>query len=110
MLDKLREYGCEVDEALERFVDDEQFYRECYKVFFSGDSLKQLGAALDKGDIEAAFICSHTMKGTVGNLGLTTLYDQLVLIVEPLREGKMDGVMLAYEMLCTEWEKFSILA
>lgn len=107
MFDKLREYGCDVDNAMERFVDDKEFYMECYDVLFSSDSLEQLGNALKNRDIQEAFICSHGMKGTLGNLGLTPLYELMAPIVEPLRAGEMDGVMDAYEILCKEWKKFS---
>lgn len=107
MFDKLRGYGCDVDNAMERFLDDEEFYMECYNVLFSSNSLEQLGDALKNGDIQEAFICSHGMKGTLGNLGLTPLYELMASIVEPLRAGETEGVMDNYEQLCKEWKKYS---
>lgn len=105
MLAKLQEYGCDVEHTLERFVDDENFYWECFDILFTSDALEQLGEALKKGDAQEAFICAHGMKGTVGNLGLVPLFKKLEPIVEPLRAGQVDGLMPSYEELCDEWKK-----
>lgn len=104
MLTRLQEYGCDVEHTLERFVNDEAFYWECFDMLFSGDALEQLGESLRRGDTEEAFICAHGMKGTVSNLGLTPLFHKLEPVVEMLRGGKTDGVIPLYDSLCEEWE------
>ena len=105
MLTKLREYGCDVEHTLERFVNDEDFYWECFDILFSGDALKRLGESIKNGNAREAFICAHGMKGTVSNLGLTPLFEKLEPVVETLRGGKTDGVMQLYDLLCEEWER-----
>lgn len=105
MLTRLQEYGCDVEHTLERFVDDENFYWECFDILLSGDALEKLGDALKMGNVQEAFICAHGMKGTVSNLGLVPLFKKLEPLVEALRAGKKDEAMPLFDLLCEEWER-----
>lgn len=109
MLDTLRQWGCDIDAALERFVEDEDFYWECYNILFQGQELGELEEHLNKGEVEDAFICAHGMKGTIGNLGLTPLFELLSPMVEILRAGKLDGVQEQFELLKQSWEEYKTL-
>ena len=46
-----------------------------------------LEKALSAGDIKAAFEAAHALKGAVGNLSLTPLYDPINEITELLRSA-----------------------
>lgn len=105
----LQEMGCEMDETMERFMDDQEFYVECFQKFIKDRELETLGEIIASGDLEESFIRAHTLKGTLGNLGLTPLYDQMVEIVEFLRKGDMQQASEKYHLLMKEWERYKSL-
>ncbi len=91
LLDALREWNCDVEGALERFVWDEELYTECLNTVLEDETFKELGTALEQNRIDDAFDFAHTLKGVLANMGLTPLYDITVRIVEPLRAGRSSG-------------------
>ena len=99
MIDQLNAWGCNTADALERMVDDEEFYRECLLEIPAEPCFAQLGQALEAHDVQAAFDAAHTLKGVLANLGLTPMYDTVVQIVEPLRKGQSEGLTDKYEEL-----------
>lgn len=105
-IEMLRELGSDVDDAMERFLDDEGFYLECLEQVLSDDNFGGLKAALENHQIQEAFDCAHTLKGLVANLGLTSLDERLGEVVEPLREGKDAGLMDKYKEIMGEREKY----
>ena len=92
-LERLRDWGCDVDGALERMLDDEEFYLECLSMLMEDEGFDALSAALEQGDVSTAFDRAHALKGVLANLGLTPLFEQVEKIVEPLRAGIMDGLL-----------------
>lgn len=98
-MEKLSAWGCDVEEALERFIDDEEFYLSCLKMTTEDSGFEQLGEALKEGDVLKAFDSAHTLKGVLANVGLTPMFDIIVQIVEPLRAGQMENLMPVYEEL-----------
>ena len=108
-IDELKKLGCDLEGAMERFLDDEAFYFECYSEVVSDPCLAQLGEALEQHNVKAAFDYSHNLKGVTANLGLTSLLNRLVPIVEPLRQGNDEGLLPLYQDLVAEWEKYKAL-
>lgn len=105
-LDKLSALGCDVQGAMERFLEDEEFYFECYDKVLVDPGFDALKAALEAHDIKKGFDCAHTLKGVLANLGMNSLYDIVVEIVEPLRAGTDTGLMDKYNELMTERDKY----
>lgn len=105
----LREMGCDMEETMERFMDDQEFYVECFHKFIEDKELEALGKMIESGDIEESFAQAHTLKGTLGNLGLTPLYNQMAVIVEFLRKGDMKQALEQYQPLMREWERYKDL-
>lgn len=99
LLQELRDWGCDVDGALERFVGDKELYQECLYTVLTDKAFVGLGEALKCGAVKEAFDCAHTLKGVLANMGLTPMLDITVRIVEPLRDGNTEGVLEAYEEL-----------
>lgn len=95
--------------AMNRFLQDEDFYLDCYKQVLDDEAFGKLKESLDAGNTEDAFHYAHTLKGVIANMGLTPMYDTVVEIVEPLRAGSMDGLMPIYEKLMQEREDFKQL-
>lgn len=73
-----------------RFVDDYDFYAESVKELLNDSNWESLGTYLDQNKVKESFDTAHLLKGVAGNCGLTELYNLLVQIVEPLRNGSMD--------------------
>ena len=108
-LDKLKNYGCDIDGALVRTLGDGGFLLSCIKATLEEPEFKKLGDALKKQDVVEAFEYAHALKGVVANVGLTPLYDRLVRIVEPLRLGKAQGLEIEYDALIKEKGKIEKL-
>ena len=111
LLDELRTMGCDIDGAMGRFLNKEDFYARCYKKFLDDPSFAALGEALKAKKSDEAFHHAHTLKGVIANMGLTPLFDIVVQIVEPLRHGSCgDDLMPLYEQLMAELKKYRLLA
>lgn len=111
LLNELRERGCDVDGALARFLNKEDFYAKCYKKFLDDPAFEGLDKALKKKDADAAFRHAHTLKGLMANMGLTPLHDIVVQIVEPLRAGMYnDGMPEVYQQMMKEMENYRRIA
>ena len=98
----LIKYGVDTQSAIERFMGDSELYRQCLEAFIDDGDFAALGSALESGDCEKAFFAAHTLKGVSGNLGLEPIHATLIDIVEPLREGRCEGLEAEYEELLHE--------
>lgn len=100
LLEELRNWGCDIDGALERFIGDEELYKTCLYTVLEDKAFGGLGEALGAGWVKEAFDHAHTLKGVLANMGLTPMYDITVRIVEPLRAGgDTEGLLALYEEL-----------
>lgn len=84
-------YGADYDTTIARFMHKEDMYLRFLDMMFEDKSLQLLGDALEHSDIPAAFGHAHTLKGVVGNMGLTPLYKAACAIVEVLRRRDEDA-------------------
>ncbi|MCI2046224.1 MAG: Hpt domain-containing protein [Faecalibacterium sp.] len=101
-LGKLKNWGCDMDGAISRVLDDEELLLSCIQQVAVDPSFEQLGKALEAGDVEAGFEAAHTLKGILANTGLTPLYDTVVQIVEPLRAKTLAGTAEPYQLLLAQ--------
>lgn len=74
-------------EGLKRFANKPELYNKYLNRFLTDETFFELTEAMRNKDYEAAFKCSHTFKGSTGNLSLTLLYNNVVLFVEKLRNN-----------------------
>ncbi|MDD3169978.1 MAG: Hpt domain-containing protein [Eubacteriales bacterium] len=102
MIDTMRQLNCDIDAAMDRFLNDEEFYKECLCQVLMEESYGKLGEALKAGKVEEAFEYAHSLKGVLANLGLTPLLKLVTELVEPLRQGQSEGLMPVYERLIEE--------
>lgn len=103
---KLKTMGCDIDGAMDRFLNDEEFYFECYDKVMRDPCFGELKDALEQHHIKQAFDNAHTLKGVIGNLGLNPLFEKMTQIVEPLRAGTDEGVLEKYNELMELREKY----
>ncbi len=105
VMKKLEGKGCDISGAMERFLNDEDFYMSCLQRVVHDESFDKLKAALENHSIQEAFDAAHTLKGVLANMGLTPMYDTVVKIVEPLRAGTDEGLMPYYDVLIKQNEE-----
>ena len=84
-LDALREIGVKPEEGLSRCMNNEQFYLSLVKRVAGDAGFQKLKDAIEAGDLETGFETAHALKGVLGNLSLTPLYESVAEITELLR-------------------------
>ncbi len=105
VLKSLKDWGCDVSGAIERFMDDTELYMTCLKTVVTDPAYTKLGEALAEKNIKEAFDQAHTLKGVLANMGITPMYEIITEIVEPLRGGCCDSLEPAYGELIAANEK-----
>lgn len=96
ILEDLQKFGCDIDGALVRTLNDEEFLIECIEIVVNEQEFGDLGAALDQKQVKSAFENAHALKGVLENVGLSPLHDSIVKIVERLRAGHIEGLNTEY--------------
>ena len=89
-LEDLRAYGADVDAGLARCMNNEAFYLRLVGMAKTEKNFDALYAALGEGDVEGAFKAAHALKGVLGNLAITPLFEPMSELTELLR-GKSTG-------------------
>ena len=84
-IDMLQQFGANTREGLGRCMNNETFYLRLVNMGLDDASFDRLEAALRNDDRKAAFEAAHALKGVMGNLALTPLYEQLSELTELLR-------------------------
>ncbi len=108
---RLREYGADVDGAMERLGDDEEFYHDCLVYLWQDEQyefLQKHWARVQSGEVQLCtdevFDAVHTLKGVTGNLGLNPLYMALSQLTEELRVKREAGARAYYPGFIQAWE------
>ena len=84
-VEKLREWGANVEEGLARCMNNEDFYLKLVGMVLPDDQLGNLAEALAAKDLDCAFGIAHTLKGMYGNLALTPIAAPVNEMTELLR-------------------------
>ena len=101
-IDSLKAFGANVDEGLERCMGMEDFYLEMVELGISDERFDNLGGFLKAGDLDEAFEQVHALKGVIGNLALTPLYETINEITEHLRARENMDYSPLYEKLLSQ--------
>lgn len=109
LIEELEKMGCDMKSTLSRFLDDREFYAECLQDMLTDDGFERLGNELAAEDAKAAFATAHMLKGIIANMGIRSMFEIIVEIVEPLRSGSAVGLMPVYENLMSEKKKYEAL-
>ena len=108
-LEKLKEYGADVDTGLTRCMQNETFYLRLVLTAVNGFSVTALGEALKKGDLDKAFEEAHKIKGVAGNLSLTPIYEPVSVLTELLRRKTPGDYRALYAEILKKTEELSAL-
>ena len=84
-VDALKERGAKVEEGLARCMNNEGFYLRLVDMALKDTNFEALRAALAQNDAKAAFEAAHALKGALGNLSLTPLFEPASALTELLR-------------------------
>jgi len=99
LVEKLKEYGCDVDSALDRFMNKESLYLKFIRKFPDDPTMNTIRELIHSENTEERFKAVHTMKGVAGNLGLTPLFDTSADMVQKFRENKTEEAIAEYDTL-----------
>lgn len=83
-LDKLIEY-INTLEGLERCLNNEEFYLRLVNKALNDDSYLKLKEEIDNKKLDEAFKIAHSLKGVLGNLSITPMYEIIYELTELLR-------------------------
>ena len=110
-LDALRAYGANTGEGLARCMNNEPFYLRMVAMALADKNFDALTAAMDAGDVTAAFEAAHALKGSIGNVSLSPIYRPLCELTELLRGGNMpaEGGRALLAQIVSEREKALML-
>jgi len=86
-IEKLNEYGASTEEGLARCMGNEALYLRLVSSVPDQPDFDLLGERIEGKDLKGAFESAHAMKGVLGNLSLTPIYEKVCEITELLRSG-----------------------
>ena len=82
---ELKNNGVDVETGLSRCVGKEDLYLKLVNMGLKDAKFEELGTALKSNNLTQAFELCHALKGVIGNLALTPLYEALSQMTEKLR-------------------------
>lgn len=111
---QLEENGADVEATLKRFMGNDAIYQKFLGKFPADPNYANLGTNIEAGAFEEAYKCAHALKGVVGNLGLTPIFNKVSDLVEELRNKAADEVDAAranelWQEIRTVYEKFIVI-
>ena len=95
-LEELRAFGADVETGLSRCMGKEDLYRRLISMGLGDAKFEELGAVLEAGDLSKAFEICHALKGVIGNLAITPLYEILSTMTEKLRAKEQTDYKAMY--------------
>jgi len=91
-IESLAAYGADTQSGLTRCMNNEAFYIRLVNMELNDQNFAKLKDALAAGDAHASFEAAHALKGALGNLALTPIYEPVAQLTELLRnaEGQVE--------------------
>ena len=108
-IDKLREYGADVEDGLARCMNNESFYLRMVGLGIADGAFEKLDKALAAHDLDGAFEAAHALKGVLANLALTPVLAPVSEITELLRARTEMDYQPLLSQIETAWQRFTEL-
>jgi len=109
----LKAFGANIEEGLSRCVNNEGLYLRLVGMAIDDAGFERLGAQLEANDANGAFESAHGLKGVLGNLALTPLYEPVSELTELLRDNREGdipaGCDALYKTVVEQREKLAAL-
>jgi hypothetical protein len=84
-IEKLKAFGANTEEGLGRCMGNEALYLRLVATIPAEKNFDKLKTSIESNNLDEAFDAVHALKGVLGNLALTPMFDMAVKITEPLR-------------------------
>ena len=84
-VEKLKDFGADTEQGLSRCCSNEPMYLRLVGMIIDEANFDRLKSSVEAGDLKAGFESAHALKGVLGNLSLTPMYDKASEITELLR-------------------------
>lgn len=84
-IEELKKNGADLETGLSRCLGKEDLYLKLVNMGLGDAKFEELGDALSANDLQKAFELCHALKGVIGNLALTPLFEALSSLTEKLR-------------------------
>ncbi len=106
-LEALKHYGANTAEGMGRCLNNESFYLKMVGMALADKNFDRLKEAVDAGDTHAAFAAAHSLKGSIGNVALTPIYEPICALTELLRgkDAPVPGMETLAEQITAAREK-----
>ena len=95
--------GADSAEVIRRLGGNPTLILRFLAMFREDSSFKELCAAFDSNNTEAAFRAAHKLKGVSGTLGFQRLFDKASAVTELLRAGNLTEALVARPTLEKEY-------
>lgn len=100
MLEELKKLGVNVEEGLERVMDDEPLYETMLGMYIDKVHSNSIEMEdFDADDLETLIARVHMLKGLTGNLAMTTLFEGYMKVLDYLRTGCAQEAKEEYERI-----------
>lgn len=103
--EKLIESGIDYENAVRRFAGKKELYEKYLAQFAEDDHMAKAMEALKKKDYQDLLEQVHTLKGVVGTLGMTALFQACSKVVDAIRADKTSNMEELMERAEKEYEK-----
>lgn len=99
-IEKLNAFGADTAEGLARCYGNEALYLKLIGMVVKEENFNRLESTIAANDLDGAFEAAHALKGVLGNLSLTPMFEKSSEITELLRERReMDYTPLVKDLL-----------
>ncbi len=105
-IEELKALGADVETGLSRCVGNEALYLKLVGMGLGDTKFEELGSAVKAGNLDKAFELCHALKGVIGNLALTPLYEALSDLTEKLRAREEADYQAMYSNIIEIRSKF----
>ena len=84
-IETLKSKGADIATGLARCANNEALYLKLVGMGLGDQKFEELGTVLAQNDLDRAFEICHALKGVIGNLALSPLFESLSRLTEVLR-------------------------
>lgn len=91
MIEELKELGVRADEGIDRFGGDVDLYVELMEDVVAEIEAHEVLSCFESGNLDTALANAHCLKGALGNMCISPLYEDYAAIVRMIREGDAEG-------------------
>lgn len=108
-IEELKKFGADVDTGLARCMNNETLYFRLIEMAVREPSVIVLGEKIKAGDFDGAFGEAHKLKGVMGNLSLTSIFEPVSQLTELLRNKTPGDYTNIYSEILKKTEALKIL-